>query len=42
LISKKIKLLSAQTETALKGDFRPKSAIISKNTNEKIFFLDSL
>jgi hypothetical protein len=26
-------------ETALKGDFRPKSAIISKNTNKKKKFL---
>ncbi len=39
----KKKLLSSLTETALKGDFRPKSAIISKNTNtKKKNFLDSL
>jgi hypothetical protein len=39
-ISKKKKLLSAYTETTLNGDFNPKSAIISKNTNtkKKIFF----
>ncbi len=36
-------MLSAYTETALNGDFRPKSAIISKNTNtKKKKFLDSL
>jgi hypothetical protein len=35
LISKKIKLLSVYTETTLNGDFDPKSAIISKNTNMK-------
>ncbi len=29
------KLLSAYMETALNGDFSPKSAIISKNTNTK-------
>ncbi len=29
------KLLSAYTETKLNGDFNPKSAIISKNTNMK-------
>jgi hypothetical protein len=29
------KLLSAYTETALNGDFSPKSAIISKKTNTK-------
>ena len=33
-ISKK-KMLSAYTETTLNGDFNPKSAIISKNTNAK-------
>ena len=35
-------LLSAYTETTLNGDFNPKSAIISKNTNtKKKYFLDS-
>jgi hypothetical protein len=34
LISKK-KLLSVYTETTLNGDFNPKSAIISINTNTK-------
>ncbi len=34
----KKKLLSAYTETALNGDFSPKSAIISKNTKTKKFF----
>jgi len=35
-------MLSAYTEITLNGDFNPKSAIISKNTNTKInFFLDS-
>ncbi len=29
-------MLSAYTETALNGDFNPKSAIISKSTNTKI------
>jgi hypothetical protein len=38
LISNKKKLLSAYTETALNGDFSPKSAIFSKNTNTKKFF----
>jgi hypothetical protein len=42
LISKQKKLLSAYTETTLNGDFNPKSAIISKNTNtKKKNFLDS-
>ncbi len=40
LISKK-KLLSAYTETTLNGDFNPKSAIISKNTNTKKKILNS-
>ncbi len=31
-------MLSAYTETTLNGDFNPKSAIISKNTNTKNFF----
>jgi hypothetical protein len=36
------KLLSAYTEITLNGDFNPKSAIISKNTNmKKKNFLDS-
>ncbi len=35
------KLLSTYTETTLNGDFNPKSAIISKNTNTKKKFLDS-
>ena len=35
-------MLSAYTETTLNGDFNPKSAIISKNTNtKKKYFLDS-
>ncbi len=34
----KKKLLSAYTETALNGDFSPKSAIISKKTNKEKFF----
>ncbi len=33
----KKKLLSASTETTLNGDFNPKSAIISINTNMKFF-----
>jgi hypothetical protein len=41
LISKKKKLLSAYIETTLNGDFNPKSAIISKNTNTKKKILDS-
>ncbi len=35
LISKKQKQLSTYKETTLNGDFNPKSAIISKNTNTK-------
>jgi hypothetical protein len=35
------KLLSAYRETTLKGDFNPKSAIISVNTNTKKKCLDS-
>ncbi len=34
-------LLSVYMETTLNGDFNPKSAIISINTNTNIFFLDS-
>ncbi len=34
-------MLSAYTETTLNGDFIPKSAIISINTNTKKIFLDS-
>ncbi len=41
MISNQKKLLSSYTETALNGDFSPKSAIISKNTNtkKKIFLI---
>ncbi len=35
LISKNKKLPSVYMETTLNGDFNPKSAIISKNTNMK-------
>jgi hypothetical protein len=35
------KMLTAYTETTLNGDFNPKRAIISINTNTNIFFKDS-